>query len=134
MQHTATTSNGASNNEKLRDLIAARSQSTAKSQTADLSNIRSYKEHLVATKMTAQEKWEQTKQTEVDVQTWELNQKRKENEKKIEEALKQKCLDEKKKELIDQLNINNRKKYHQLLKEVKQNPARNNTSDVQEDN
>lgn len=131
MQHTATT-NGS--NDKLRERIAARSQSAGKSQTADLSNIRSYKDHLNTTKMTAQEKWEQTKQTESDVQTWEQNQKRKENEKKIEEALKQRCLDEKKKELMEQLNNRQPKKYHQLLKEVKQNPARNNTSDTHEDN
>jgi hypothetical protein len=64
-------------------------RSTAnKSLTADLSNIRSYKEsiHLV-TKMTAQEKWEQTKQSEIDVQNWEKAQKQKDDQKKLDAAL-----------------------------------------------
>jgi len=96
MQHTSGTTT-TSSNDKLRERIAARSASAGKSMTAELVNIRSYKDHLVTTKMTTQEKWEQTKQTEVDVQNWEQNQKKKENDKKIEEALKQKTKDEKKK-------------------------------------
>jgi len=58
-----------------------KNNSSGKSLTADLSNIRSYKDHLVATKMTTQEKWQQTKQTEMDVQNWEKTQKRKEDKK-----------------------------------------------------
>jgi len=57
--------------------MVGRSNSNGKSMTADLSNIRSYKEHLVATKMTTQEKWEQTKQHEMDVQKCEKIQKKK---------------------------------------------------------
>jgi len=83
-----------------------RTNSAGKSMTADLSNMRSYKEHLVSTKMTTQEKWEQTKQHEMDVQNWEKTQKRKEDEKKIEETLKQQVKEEKRKELIEQLNNN----------------------------
>jgi len=110
-----------------------RTNSAGKSMTADLSNMRSYKEHLVSTKMTTQEKWEQTKHHEMDVQNWEKTQKRKEDEKKIEETLKQQVKEEKRKELIEQLN-NNRggKKYHLLIQEVKQNSARNLNSN--EDN
>jgi len=103
-----------------------RSYTGGKSQTADLSNIRSYKEHLNSTKMTTQEKWEQTKQSEVDVQNWEKTQKRKEDEKKIEEALKQKFKkEEAKKELMEHLNNRSVRKYHLLIQEVKQNSARN---------
>jgi len=102
-----------------------RTNSAGKSMTADLSNMRSYKEHLVSTKMTTQEKWEQTKQHEMDVQNWEKTQKRKEDEKKIEETLKLQLKEEKKKELIEQLNNRGGKKYHLLIQEVKQNSARN---------
>jgi len=109
-------------NEGLRERIAARSAGgTGKSLTADISNIRSYKEHLV-TKMTAQEKWEQTKQSETDVQNWEKAQKQKEDKKKLDEAL---IKEEKRKEILEHLNNRSVKRYHQLLQEVKQNPGRN---------
>jgi len=104
--------------------MVGRSNSNGKSMTADLSNIRSYKEHLVATKMTTQEKWEQTKQHEMDVQNWEKIQKKKKMIKKIEEALKQQSKEEKRRELIEHLN-SPVKKYHVLIQEQKQSSARN---------
>jgi len=61
-----------------------------KSMTADPSNIRAYKEHLATAKMTPQEKWEQTKHAEQDVQNWEKSKKREETAKKLEEVLSKK--------------------------------------------
>jgi len=83
MQHTTMRISNEPNG-RLRDKISARSPSNpGKCLTVDPSNIRAYKEHLVTTKMTTQQKWEQTKQTEVDVQNWEKSQKKKKMLKKM---------------------------------------------------
>jgi len=77
MQHT-TMSISNNPNGRLREKLSARIPSNpGKCMTVDPSNIRAYKEHLVTTKMTTQQKWEQTKQTEADVQNWEKSQKKK---------------------------------------------------------
>jgi hypothetical protein len=89
---TLTTSGGNSTNSSNGVTLSAPTSPTAASKymTADSTQIRAYKEHYMAVKMTAQQKWEETKKTEVDVQNWEKNQKRKEDAKKIEEALQKK--------------------------------------------
>jgi len=124
MQHTTMRISNEPNG-RLRDKISARSPSNpGKCMTVDPSNIRAYKEHLVTTKMTTQQKWEQTKQTEADVQNWEKSQKKKEDAKKDEEAKKQQSKEIKKKEMMEQLNNVGVRNYRQLLQEVRSNPAR----------
>jgi len=44
---------------------------SAKSRTADPSTIRAYAEHMAMVKMSPQERWENAKQAEQDVQNWE---------------------------------------------------------------
>jgi len=129
MQHTTSGTN--SPTQTSRDRLTNRSPSTPstsnKSMTADSSNIRAYKEHMVTTKMTTQQKWEQTKQTEDDVKNWEKSLKLKEDEKKLEEEAKKKTKEERKREIQEQLNFREVKKYHTLIQEVKNQsqPARN---------
>jgi hypothetical protein len=131
MQHT-TISISNNPNGRLREKLSARSPSSpGKCMTVDPSNIRAYKEHLVTTKMTPQQKWEQTKQTEADVQNWEKSQKKKEDAKKDEEAKKH---EEKKKEMMEQLHNPQVRNYRQLLQEVRTNPARSTLTSTGGDN
>jgi len=81
---------------------------SSKSRTADPSTIRAYAEHMAIAKMTPQERWENAKQAEQDVQNWEKSKKNQEAQKQMEDANNKKSrevdTENKKKEIHEKLN------------------------------